>query len=66
MGEKVQACNESKKEGQGRCAAQEGDTVVAVHIFEDLDRKESLMCNERRYRDQMKRFSLGNLSTHDD
>lgn len=53
---KVQLCDESKKESSGSCS----DTVMAVCIFKDLDRKDLLTCSEKRYRIK----SSGQISGH--
>lgn len=67
MREKIELCDESKKKAREDVATQEGDTVAAVCIVKDLDRKELLTCSEKRYRDQMKIFSIwANLRTLDD
>lgn len=57
MGEKVQLVV-SQKKAREDIAAQESDAVLAVHVFKDVDRKELLICDEERYKDQIKIFSI--------
>lgn len=48
----------SQKKAREDIAAQESDAVLAVHVFKDVDRKELLICDEERYKDQIKIFSI--------
>lgn len=58
MREKTELCGKSKKKAKEDVAAQEGDAMVAVCTVKDLNRKELLTYSEKRYRDQMKIFSI--------
>lgn len=52
-----------KEQEREDAAAWESDTVVAVHIFKDLDRRELLTCSEKKYQDQVQILSIwANLS----